>query len=310
MIEKIFNRAGRPAGVWAAPALVLVFLLCGGWSRKHAGVDSSDSAFDQGWQAYRLGDYEKATRLFDWSERLATNEADRIRGVYAQADVWNFKSPGKDAKKAANLYRRVAAEDAAGNWAPWEALALVRQKQLDPKDIDKFPDLEMLEREYGGVMQNYPGHDAADEAFLYLQVARLVQTEDAPLKTAVEELEKWVEARKDSPYLSFGQAMLAHGYLLQGRGRKHIDALMAGVETANAQARNENLPQGDQAGNYFKIAMAAQFDAGNFELARKYYHLLMEESPTDQRVFVAEQHLAKMAAFEEEVRRELREKGE
>ncbi len=307
MLSKIIGRLGNlPKGRgWRGVGVLVVAGLCvaAGCGRGEAEVNTSDEAFRAGWASYGLGDYHKAVYWFEMSSRLATNEAERVRGKYALADTWNFRSPGKNEKRAGELYREVVATDPTGAWAPWAALTLVRQDQI--KAIDELPDLKTLEKGYTGVMEAYPGHEAADEAFLFLQTARMLRGDAEELGKAVRALEEWVNVRTNSLYLSNGYSQLAQGYLLQSQGRKYINALVTGVNLALRQAQNVNLPLGDQAGNYFKIAMAAQMDAGDFELARMYYEKLMEEYPTDQRVFVAEQHLAKMEAFKEAVRREL-----
>jgi len=282
---------------------VLLAMLCAGCGRRKVEVASSDEAFQLGWNNYRLADYDRAARFFNESLALATNDAQRIRALYSMGDLWNFRSPGRSEKEAEKYYQQVIEGDTTGAWAPWAALTLARQAQVVA--VVNLPDLAVLEERYGGVMRDYPGHAAADEAFLYLQVARLVQGDDETIARAAEELEEWVEARTDSPYLPNGYGWLAHAYMLQGRGRAYIEALVTSVERSLEQQQNSLLPPGDQAGNYFKIAMAAQLDAGDFELARKYYNLLMERSPTDQRVFVSEQRLALMEAFEAEARREI-----
>jgi len=281
-------------------------VLCAGCGQQ-ARMESSDEAFNAGWERYRLGDYPAAIRAFELSVKLATNDAQKVRGDFSLADAWNYRSPGRSAEKAARFYNKVIAEDATGEWAPWAALALVRQKVLVA--IEEPPDIKVLEEGYGGVIQNYPGHDAAAEAFLFLQSARLMRGDKENLEKAIEALEAWFPRNMDSVYAGHAQGFLGRGYSRQGQGRKWIDALVTGAELGRKQERkwaeHANLPQSSQAQNYFSIAMVAQLSAGDFELAREYYKKFFEESPTDQRVYLAEKMLERMEAFEEEVRREL-----
>ena len=294
------------AGVAACFTAVLLTLPCGGCGRK-ARVASSDEAFNAGWEHYRLGDYHSAAKAFELSIKMATNDAQRVRGDFSLADTWNYRSPDRSAEKAARYYRKVIAEDAAGEWAPWAALALARQKMLVA--IEELPDLKVLEEGYGGVMKNYPGHEAADEAFLFLQTARLMHGDGEDVKKAVGALEAWIPEHTNSVYAGHAHGYLAQGYFRQGRGRKGIDALIMaaelGVRQEETWVKHANLPPNNQAHNYFRIATAAQLDAGDFDLAREYYEKMMEESPTDLRVFLAEQMMERMAAFEEEARAEL-----
>jgi len=325
MLNKISGGAWRPP--WGGRALLLVVLVaglfCQGWfGRRKVGAETSDAAFEKGWVYYRLTEFNLAQTYFEASYDLATNDMQRIRALSSQADVWNYRNTGHDRKKAAEIYKRIIEEDTSKAWAPWAALALVRQAQW--KAIDQFPDLEdpvdkdgnpVLEDDkpvlgliklYRAVMTDYPGTMAAEEAFLYLQTLRIAQLQDDVLATGVEELEEWVVANPDSKLLSRAYAMLGHGYHLQRQGVKYIGALAKSSEIALIQGQNENIPQADQSENYFKMGVAAQFDAGDFEMARKYYRMLIEEAPTDQRVFIAEQHMAQMDEYEESVREELK----
>jgi len=301
----------------AALAAVLagMMVVCAGCGRG-AGADSSEDAYDLGWNFFRLAEFEIARKHFEASLKLATNETQRVRALSSLADAWNYNGGNQEhtMKKAADLYRRVIAEDSEKVWAPWAALAIARH--IVWRAVDNFPDLAELEEAYGAVMRDYPGTMAAEEAFLYLQNARIARMDDAALAKSVEELEAWVEEHLESPVLSRAYAMLARGYHLQREGLKYIGALSRSAEIAKMQVQHENMPAGDQGETYFKAGTAAQFDAGDFELARKYYAMLIEESPVDQRVFIAEQHLEQMKKFEEEVREEVRreevrrEKGE
>jgi len=138
-----------------------------------------------------------------------------------------------------------------------------------------------------------------------------VRGEDETIAKAVAETEEWVEARPDSVFLPTAYGALAHGYMLQGRGKAYIDALVKAVELNLQQQQNSMLPPTDQVGNYFRIGMAAQLDSGDFDVARKYFNKMIDESPRDQRIFMVEQRLKMMDEFEASVREELKkEKGE
>ena len=49
----------------------------------------------------------------------------------------------------------------------------------------------------------------------------------------------------------------------------------------------------------------AEFDVGDFGLARLYYRKLIEEYPKEQRVFLAKQELKRMDEMEIEIRRQM-----
>jgi hypothetical protein len=56
--------------------------------------------------------------------------------------------------------------------------------------------------------------------------------------------------------------------------------------------------------DYWSIAVVAEFEAGDFDTARKYYKLLMGEYPRDRRNFGALKAIERMNALEEKLRME------
>ena len=162
--------------------VALAGVLCHGCGRQKAAAETSDAAFDKGWTYYRLGDFNLAFKYFLQAASLAETDAQRIRAMYSQADLWNHRSPGRDEKRAVELYKRVVEEDATGAWAQWAALALVRLEH-QWKAIDQFADLAALEEGYGAVMANYPGtlaaHEATQEAIMALATTPTTPTTPA-----------------------------------------------------------------------------------------------------------------------------------
>ena len=285
---------------------VVAGALCAGCG-KSASSESSDDAFHMGWSYYRLTEFDLAQKYFEASMKLAKNDMQKIRALSSLADTWNYRAGNNDyyTRKAAVLYKRVVAEDTTGAWAPWAALALARQALWKQK-VDDFANLAEMEEAYGAVIRDYPGTMAAEEAFLYLQNLRMARIDDEPLDESIAAMEAWVAQNPESPLLPRAYMMLARGYHLRREGVKYIATLDMGAKIELERGQNANIPQGDQAENYFKMGMAAQFDAGDFALARKYYGMLIEKYPTDQRVFIAEQHMDQMDEFEEKIRKELK----
>ena len=282
------------------PCHIVALLLAATCAGRAA--ETGDAEFQTGLAHFIAGEFEEAEARFEESGKLAENAVERARGLYALAEVYNHKTPGRDEAKAVALYNQAVEADPGGEWAPWAALALARMPVFS--SVDTLPSLAQLEEAFGKVMRDHPGHAAADEAFLLLQNQRLQRLSDGPLDRAVEALEKWVEERKESAYLVQGYNLLAHGYFLQQKHQRHVDTRRALLELLNQQKRDNRVPQTDPATFYFQLAMAAQNDVGDFELARKYYTLLIEESPAHQLVFWAEKHLEMMDAFEAEVKNE------
>jgi hypothetical protein len=299
---------GKPV-VWGALLALAAGACLPGCGGKDMDAGSSDLAFEKGWENFRFGDYERAGRFFNGSLAMATNGAQRVRALYSLGDWWNHKTPGRDEKRAGEFYAKVVAEDASGLWAPWAALAIARFKQTGAKaeELDS-PPLAVLEEVYGKVMLDYPGHAVADEAFLFLQSARLISPEDGPVDRAMEELEEWVESRRDSLYAEYGHKLLANGYLLQKKPVKHINAQKTGMEIALTHKQYEDLQQYvDMPWTFLKIAISAMYDTGDFDLARSFLRQFLAGTPVEMRAFAAEQMLDMMDEYEAKVREELKE---
>jgi len=65
----------------------------------------------------------------------------------------------------------------------------------------------------------------------------------------------------------------------------------------------------DKAWRYWKLATVAEFEAGDFDLARKFYRLLIEEYPQDIRKYASRQALERMDRIESRMRAELQAEG-
>jgi len=57
------------------------------------------------------------------------------------------------------------------------------------------------------------------------------------------------------------------------------------------------------------IAVYAEFDAGDFKTAREYYRRLIDEYPTDNKVYMAKMALERLDEVEAQIRRELLAEG-
>lgn len=300
-----FEHSGIKGFVLCLAAATLAVLA--GCGKRGSLTESFEDAFDKGWGAYRLSEFDRAQRFFE--DALTQAEASdsleaRVKANYSLGDLWNLRRPNQDPRKAEGFYKKVVELDPRSEWAAWASLALARQMQLEA--VTELPDLVKLKARYDDVINRYPNHQVADESVIYLQSARLVRASDESITDATRDLEAFVRERTNSLYLANAYSLLANAYHHQGRGRDYIETLVKSVELSRALTQNANLPASDQAATFYKIGLAAQLDAGDFALAREYFNLLIMEYPRDQRVFVAEQQLAAMNAYEARVREELR----
>ncbi len=74
------------------------------------------------------------------------------------------------------------------------------------------------------------------------------------------------------------------------------------IKALGAREVDPSSPIDDRSTAYWNIAYAAEFDAGNFALAREYYRRLMNEYPQDIRIFGVRRALERMEAIEAALR--------
>ena len=86
--------------------------------------------------------------------------------TYGLATTWDLRRPGEDPTLATELYQEILAAAPDGPMIPWTELALARQQHLVP--VGQEPDYAAVNAAYRHIMEKFPGHLAAKEAFLYL----------------------------------------------------------------------------------------------------------------------------------------------
>ena len=117
---------------------------------------------------------------------------------------------------------------------------------------------------------------------------------------ALDSLNSFISAHPASRLISSAWALVSECDLTLGRSD---DRLAAEIKALDTQILDPTNPFMDRAGAYWKIATIAEFEAGNFTVARKYYGSLIKEYPTDQRKYGARLALARMDAMTKKLRR-------
>ena len=212
--------------------------------------------------------------------------------TYGLATVWDLRRPGEDPKKATQLYKEILAAAPDSPMIPWTELALARQMHLVP--VGQEPDYAAVNQAYQHILDKFPGHLAAKEAFLYLQSIQLAKLEPKSTRAAVAKLEDFV-AREKKEFLSPAWSLLAVGYTTLGDQEKRLLAEKNSFETTEVDPSDPFI---EFAWAYWNLGTIAEFEVGDFDLARKYYNLLLEKYPTDRLGYGCEQALARMDALE------------
>ena len=284
----------------AAPLLAGLFAFGLAACKRQAG-QTGDAAtlIGDGWTAYRLSEFQNATLAFEAARtRAARGSDDWAMATYGLATTWDLRRPGEDPQKAAELYREILAAAPSSPMAPWTELALARQQHLVP--VGQEPDYAAVNQAYQHILDKFPGHLAAKEAFLYLQSIQLAKLEPKSTRAAVAKLEDFV-AREKKEFLSPAWSLLAVGYTTLGDQEKRLLAEKNSFETTEVDPSDPFI---EFAWAYWNLGTIAEFEVGDFALARQYYQLLIDKYPKDIRVYGCKQALSRMDALEAKIRAE------
>ena len=236
----------------------------------------------EGWEQFRLAEFNLAVKAFESGvAQTGTNPVLQAKALYGLAMTWALRRPGEDPVKAVELYRRAIAVAPGSDAAAWSLLAIAQ-----------------LQHTYQDVIDKFPAHPAGEEAFLFQQAATLAVPRKETARQAVGELVDFLKTHPQSSYRYAAWKLLAHGYQFLG---EHENRLVALLETLRAVEADAGAPI-DHAGDYWSIATLAEFDCGNFAVAREFYRKLIAEYPTDQRIFLAKRELHHMADVEARLR--------
>ena len=284
----------------AAPLLAGLFALGLAACKPQAG-QTGDAAtlIGDGWTAYRLSEFQNSTLAFEAARtRAAHGSDDWAMATYGLATTWDLRRPGEDPQKAAELYREILAAAPNSPMAPWTELALARQKHLVP--VGQEPDYAAVNQAYEHIMSKYPGHLAAKEAFLYLQSIQLARLEPESTRAAIAALLQFV-GREKKEFLSPAWSLLAVGYHTLGEQENRFEAEQKSFETTEVDPSDPYLEFGWA---YWNLATIAEFEVGDFAVARKYYQLLIDKYPTDIRVHGCKAAIRRMDELEAKIRAE------
>ena len=154
-------------------------------------------------------------------------------------------------------------------------------------------------QEYGEVYKKYPDSLAGEEAFVY-QIRLTLPTATADeARQKLGETEAFLDRHPNTPFRSSLYTLMAEGSHRLNEEEKRLDYMIKAIETREVDPRT---PFFELSTAYWNIAYAAEFEAGNFALAREYYQRLINEFPRESRVFASRKALARMDTVEAAVR--------
>jgi tetratricopeptide (TPR) repeat protein len=255
---------------------------------------SPDERIRDGWTQYRLGEFNAAVRIFQ-SVQVSQPEGSEhyLQALYGEASCWNHRRDGRDIPRAVAKYRAVTDKAPQHPLAAWCALDAVRTRHLAPADQEI--DYEKLIHDYADVYRSYPQTPAGEEAFLYESSLALPPADPQRAARILENVTVFLATHPGTPFLSQFYSIIAECYRKMDDQDRRIDYM---IKALGAREVDPSNPIDDRSTSYWNIAYAAEFDAGNFALAREYYRRLMNEYPQDVRVFGVRKALERMEAIE------------
>jgi tetratricopeptide (TPR) repeat protein len=281
-------------------SVFLVALLAAGCARKEEIQDPAESV-RSAWNDYRLGEFRRSVTTFD-AAIASTPEDDEnhLQALYGLATCWNLRLPAadQDKERAAQLYGKVLQLAPRHDLAAWSLLGLARMKHLVP--VGEEPDYAAVRAAYQKVVDQFPGHLAAQEAFLYFNATLVATLKTKECQESAAALEKYV-AQDDAAFRSAAHSLLTVAYAAMDMQPQRLVAEIKSLETLEVDPSN---PFNELSGRYWNIATIAEFELGDFATARKYYQKLLDEYPTDVKKYSVKVALKRMDDLETKLRAE------
>ena len=290
------NRTTNAARRILAGLLALGLCAC---VKKAEPAGDASALIGEGWTAYRLSEFHDAQLAFESARASAPRGSDDwAMATYGLATTWDLRRPGENPTLATTLFQDLLAAAPEGPMAPWTELALARQMHLVP--VGQEPDYAAVNAAYQHILEKFPGHLAAKEAFLYLQSIQLAKLEPKSSRAAAKNLLDFV-SRDQKEFLSPAWSLLAVSYTTLNEQEQRLHAEQRSFELTEVDPAD---PFVEFAWAYWNLATLAEFEVGDFALARQYYHLLLEKYPKDIRVYGCKQALQRMDDLEARLRAE------
>jgi tetratricopeptide (TPR) repeat protein len=287
----------------AKPLAFLVLLLGAALAAscaRHAVTAAPEDIIKTGWYEYSLGEFDRAVANFQHAVDTSPKEGDRyLQGLFGLATTWNLRRPGEDPETARELYNEILATAPTSDVAAWSQLALARMKHLVP--VGEDPDYDEVRKAYQEVMDKYPDHLAAKEAFIYYNATLISTLDPDDAREAIASLEKFVADPK-TVFLGPAYSLLAVANTTLGNQEKRLEMEIKSLDSTEIDPTN---PFTEFSWQYWNIATIAEFEVGDFDTARAYYRKLMDTYPQDIKVFACRKALERMDQVERKLREEM-----
>lgn len=305
MIRK-YNKQNKSnlLGLLICISVVLVsgYFIYTNYTFKKASNLSCDELLSDAWQNFQLTEYNKSVKLFEQiTEMTDKNDPDHLKALYGLGNVWWLRQEGKDNELASEYFNQIIKIAPESDMACWSQLALARMLHLVP--VGSEVDYEKVRDAYRGVVESNPGHPASEEAFLYLQATYIINSDANEAKIALANTKEYLKKHPGAKFKSSLYSIMANCYGILKDYDKQLAAMIKAYKTTEIDPES---PGTNFDNTYWGIANVAEFRAGRLDIARKFYRKLIEEYPTDMRVYTAELAIKRIDNLEKKLLAEIR----
>ncbi len=295
-------KSGKTQLFFIAVALItalFIFVLTLGEKKKTKNENPAEE-IASAWNQFRMGEHNQALKFFNKALKVAPEKSEyQIQALYGIGITQSLKLPNADKPAAEIIFKDIISRFPDSDYAVWSMLALVRMKHLVPSG--EIPDYTALRKAYKEIYDKYPKHVAGQEAFIYLIETYLAVFTVEDAKFAKASLGEFLKNHPDSSFIGTAWGLYARACETLGQKQEQLDAMINGLENKEIDPTN---PKMENSTDFWSIAVVAEFEAGDFDTARKYYGRLMKEYPRDMRNFGAKTAIERMNALEEKLRKE------
>lgn len=268
--------------------------------KKKSTTENPAEEIASGWNQFRMGEYNQALKIFRKVLKVVPEKSEcQIQALYGIGITQSLKLPNADKPAAEMIFKDIVSRFPDSDYAVWSMLALVRMKHIVPSG--EIPDYPPLRKAYQEIYDKFPNHIAGQEAFIYLIETYLAVFTVEDAKSAKNKLSEFITKHPDSSFIGTAWGLYARACETLGQKQEQLDAMIKAFEEKEIDPTN---PKMESSTDYWSIAVVAEFEAGDFDTARKYYRLLMAEYPRDRRNFGAKTAMERMNALEEKLRKE------
>lgn len=298
-----WNMKAPRKGNWSRGIAWSLLLLLASAACTRQTRESPGKLIDEGWDNFSLGEYAFAIAKFQKARDLtAAGTETRAQALFGLASTLAHRTPAPEMDQAEKIFNEIAREDPDRDLAAWSLLSIGRLKQIAP--VGTEPDYRGALECCRQAADKFPFHPAGEEAFLHqIHISLMLAGRDRnKLRGLVRDLESFMANHPRSPFRS---SLYALGARCLGQLEDHPGALAWLVKSFATAERSTAGPVADQSGVYWKLAAMAEFKCGDLDTARKYYHLILKEYPSDQKKFGVLRALERLDQEETRIRTEL-----